>query len=113
MRGRVRCAVKAKRREAAAGDRTTAQALWAQADLLRQVTQHWLRHWFATHALASGMDLHSIGAQGGWRDYRSIEAYQHDLPEVRRRGVDGLPIRTSFARAPEAAKKSSRHQSFK
>jgi site-specific recombinase XerD len=96
FRGMIRRAVKAKRREAAmaraAGDRDGALMLWAQAALLRQVTQHWLRHWFATHALAMGMDLHSIGAQGGWRDYRSIQAYQHDVPEVRRRAVDNLPI---------------------
>jgi site-specific recombinase XerD len=67
--------------------------LWAEAALLRQVTQHWLRHWFATHALAEGMSLEAIAAQGGWRDYRSIQAYAHDVPEVRRRALDRLPIR--------------------
>ncbi len=61
--------------------------LWAEAKLLRQVTQHWLRHWFATHGQAMGMDLRSIGEQGGWRDYRSIQGYSHDVPEVRRRWV--------------------------
>jgi hypothetical protein len=38
------------------------------------------------------MDLRSIGEQGGWRDYRSIQGYSHDVPEVRRRWVDSLPI---------------------
>ena len=89
-------AVKAKRREAArlrlAGDRAGARMLWAEAALLAQVTPHWLRHWFATHALASGMSLEAIAAQGGWRDYRSIQAYAHDVPEVRRRAIDNLPI---------------------
>jgi integrase len=89
-------AVKAKRREAArlrlAGDRTGARMLWGEAALLAQVTPHWLRHWFATHALASGMSLEAIAAQGGWRDYRSIQAYAHDVPEVRRRAIDNLPI---------------------
>jgi site-specific recombinase XerD len=102
-------AVKVKWRAAAVarvtGDRTTAASLWAEAALLAQVTQHWMRHWFATHALAMGMDLRSIGEQGGWRDYRSIQGYQHDVPEVRRRHVENLPIGkhaidTSFTREP-------------
>lgn len=95
-RGMVRRAVKARRRMAATarveGARDRALALWAEATLLRQVTQHWLRHWFATHSQAIGMDLRSIAEQQGWRDYRSIQAYQHDVPEVRRRWVDQLPI---------------------
>jgi integrase len=91
-----RRAVKAKRRQAAAarvaGDFEKARMLWSDAALLRQVTQHWLRHWFATHALAAGMSLEAIAAQGGWRNYRSIEAYAHDVPEARRRALDNLPI---------------------
>jgi integrase len=113
FRNTVRRAVKAKRREAAAariaGDRDGAGLLWADAALLAQVTQHWLRHWFATHAMAQGMDLHAIGEQGGWRDYRSIQAYQHDVPEVRRRAVERLPIGgaidTFFARDPAKARR--------
>jgi site-specific recombinase XerD len=95
-------AVNSKRREAAkarANDaRDIAKLLWAEAALLAQVTQHWLRHWFATHALAQGMDIRSIAEQGGWRDYRSIQMYQHDVPEVRRRHVEGLPIGNSLTR---------------
>jgi site-specific recombinase XerD len=95
-RGMVRRAVKAKRREAAAarvaGERDRGLTLWAEARLLRQVTQHWLRHWFATHALAAGMDLRAIAEQGGWRDYRSIQGYSHDVPDTRRRAVEALPI---------------------
>lgn len=91
-----RRAVKAKRREAAAaraaGNRDGARMLWAEAALLAQVTQHWLRHWFATHALAAGMSLEAIAAQGGWRKYSSIQAYAHDVPEARRRAIDDLPI---------------------
>jgi site-specific recombinase XerD len=97
-----RRAVQAKRdaaaAAAAAGDHQAAAQLVAEADLLAQVTQHWLRHWFATQALATGMDLRSIGEQGGWRDYRSIQGYQHDVPSVRRDAVERLPLRTSFAR---------------
>jgi integrase len=95
-RGMIKRAVKARRRLAATarieGDRDRALMLWAEATLLRQVTQHWLRHWFATHSQAMGMDLRSIAEQHGWRDYRSIQAYQHDVPEVRRRWVNQLPI---------------------
>lgn len=101
-------AVKAKRREAAearaAGDRDLARALWAEAALLSQVTQHWLRHWFATHSLARGMDMRSIAEQGGWRDYRSIQMYQHDVPEVRRRHVESLPIGSSFPRSQKSGR---------
>jgi site-specific recombinase XerD len=97
-----RRAVRAKRREAAAlraqGRRGEAAMVWAEAALLAQVTQHWLRHWFATHALAMGMSLRAIAEQGGWRDYRSIQGYQHDVPEVRRRGVESLPIGRSLPR---------------
>jgi site-specific recombinase XerD len=95
-RGMVGRAVKARRRTAAearaACDRVAAALLWAEAALLAQVTPHWLRHWFATHALSDGMSLEAIAAQGGWRDYRSIQAYAHDVPEVRRRAIDNLPI---------------------
>jgi integrase len=83
-----RRAVKAKRRQAAVtpagGDRERAWMLWAEAALLAQVTRHWLRHWFATHALAAGMSLQAIAAQGGWRKYSSIEAYAHDVPPLAR-----------------------------
>jgi site-specific recombinase XerD len=94
----VRRAVSAKRQQAAANEHPEEAArLVAEAELLAQVTQHWLRHWFATHALASGMDLRAIAEQGGWRDYRSIQGYQHDVPEVRRRAVEQLPIGNSAA----------------
>jgi integrase len=95
-RGMIRRAVKARRRMAAAarstGEIAHARALWAEAALLRQLTQHWLRHWFATHALAMGMPESFVSAQGGWRDARSVRGYAHDVPEMRRQWLEKLPI---------------------
>jgi site-specific recombinase XerD len=73
-------------------DAEVRERLLAEANLLSQVSPHWLRHWFATHALKAGMDLRAIAEQGGWRDYRSIQRYQHDVPEARQRAVAALPI---------------------
>jgi site-specific recombinase XerD len=41
--------------------------------LLRRITQHWLRHKFATEA--GRKDMRAAMAQGGWRDPRSIAGY--------------------------------------
>jgi len=51
-----------------------------------------------------GMSLRAIAEQGGWRDYRSIQGYQHDVPEVRRRGVESLPIGRSLPRGSGRSK---------
>ncbi|SDO47971.1 tyrosine-type recombinase/integrase [Afipia sp. GAS231] len=42
-------------------------------NILRRLTQHWLRHKFATEAGRS--DLRAAMLQGGWRDVRSIMGY--------------------------------------
>jgi hypothetical protein len=57
----IRLAVQARR----AGDAARAGQLKADAKLLHQVTQHWLRHWFATHAMAAAMPLRLIMEQAG------------------------------------------------
>jgi site-specific recombinase XerD len=89
-------AAKGLRRRAAearvAGQHDEASELWSQAALLRQVTMHWLRHWFATNALASGMDPRSVMQQGGWRTLGTVVGYAHTVPEAQRRGVLGLPM---------------------
>jgi hypothetical protein len=41
--------------------------------LLKRITQHWLRHKFATEA--GRKDMRAAMAQGGWRDPRSINGY--------------------------------------
>jgi hypothetical protein len=61
----------------AAGDQAEVERLMRlKADdlaLLRRITQHWLRHKFATEA--GRKDLRVAMAQGGWRDARSIHGY--------------------------------------
>jgi site-specific recombinase XerD len=60
-----------------AGDRREVERLMRlKADdltLLRRITQHWLRHKFATEA--GRKDMRAAMAQGGWRDPRSINGY--------------------------------------
>jgi len=61
----------------AAGDEREVERLKRlQADdlaLLSKITQHWLRHKFATEA--GRKDLRMAMAQGGWRDPRSVYGY--------------------------------------
>ncbi len=75
-----------------AGDVEQAIALKADARLLNQVTQHWLRHWFVTHSLAGGMSLTGVMGQGGFRSIGAVQRYQHDVDTVRRAAVAALPI---------------------
>lgn len=99
----IRLSVQARR----AGDLPTALQLKVDARLLHQVTQHWLRHWFATHAMAANIPLRLIMEQAGWTDERSVMGYQHDVPDVRRRAIESLPIRTSMTQsAPTILKKA-------
>jgi len=101
---KLRASVKLRR----AGELEAALAAKGQAKLLRQVTQHWLRHWFATYAQAAGMPLRLVMEQGGWRDERSVLGYQHDVPAVRRRLIEALPIGTEApASSPAAGKKEA------
>ena len=61
----------------AAGDRREVDRLRCLKDddlkLLARITQHWLRHKFATDA--GRKDLKAAMVQGGWRDPRSITGY--------------------------------------
>lgn len=61
----------------AAGDRREVDRLRRLKDddlkLLARITQHWLRHKFATDA--GRKDLKAAMVQGGWRDPRSITGY--------------------------------------
>jgi site-specific recombinase XerD len=54
--------------------------------LLRRITQHWLRHKFATEA--GRKDMRAAMAQGGWRDPRSIHGYQIADAEFQRAIVE-------------------------
>jgi hypothetical protein len=63
-----------------------------QATLVLQVTQHWFRHLLATTIMATGGNLRAAMDQGGWLTAESVLGYTHDVPEVRRRLVEGLPI---------------------
>ena len=61
----------------AAGDRREVDRLLRlksdDLSLLRKITQHWLRHKFATDT--GRKDIRAAMAQGGWRDPRSIHGY--------------------------------------
>jgi hypothetical protein len=59
--------------------------------LLAKITQHWLRHLFATEA--GRKDLKIAMAQGGWRDPRSINGYLIADAEFQRAVIEerGLP----------------------
>lgn len=67
------------------------------ADLIAQVTQHWLRHWVATNLVATGATKTAM-EQGGWLDIRSLMRYAHDVPTERRNTIDALPIGSSLTR---------------
>jgi site-specific recombinase XerD len=56
-------------------------------NILRRLTQHWLRHKFATEAGRS--DLRAAMLQGGWRDVRSITGYLIADAEYQRAIVEG------------------------
>jgi hypothetical protein len=60
-----------------AGDESEVERLLRLKDddlaLLKRITQHWLRHKFATDAARK--DMRAAMAQGGWRDPRSINGY--------------------------------------
>jgi hypothetical protein len=60
--------------------------------LLSTITQHWLRHKFATEA--GRKDLRVAMAQGGWRDPRSIHGYLIADAEFQRAVVEerGSPV---------------------
>jgi site-specific recombinase XerD len=76
------------------------------AGLLAQVTQHWLRHWFATHTLKLTGDVRLVMDQGGWLDVRSVMRYAHDVPSVRRRAINALPIGTTLTQEQPKNRKS-------
>jgi hypothetical protein len=56
-------------------------------NILSRLTQHWLRHKFATEAGRS--DLRAAMLQGGWRDVRSIMGYLIADAEYQRAIVEG------------------------
>ncbi|MDX9862925.1 MAG: tyrosine-type recombinase/integrase [Rhodospirillales bacterium] len=61
-----------------------------RAEKLKRATPHWLRHSMATHMLKLGGDVGSTMDQGGWRDARSLQIYNHDVPEHRRTVVNRI-----------------------
>jgi hypothetical protein len=75
----------------AAGDRSEVDRLRRlRADdlnILARLTQHWLRHKFATEAGRS--DLRAAMLQGGWKDVRSITGYLIADAEYQRAIVEG------------------------
>jgi len=62
------------------------------AQLLAQVTQHWLRHWLATHTMDATGNLRGVMDQQGWKDPRSPMRYIHDVSGTRRAAINSLPI---------------------
>jgi hypothetical protein len=71
----------------------------AQAQLIGQVTQHWLRHLLATSMLSMTGDLRAVMDQGGWIDSTSVLGYAHDVPKHRHALVRSLvPIDTALPR---------------
>jgi integron integrase len=52
-----------------------------QADILKQVTSHTLRHSFATHLLQSGVDIRTVQQQLGHADVKTTEIYTHVLKQ--------------------------------
>jgi hypothetical protein len=75
----------------AAGDRNEVERLTRlradDVNILARLTQHWLRHKFATEAGRS--DLRAAMAQGGWKDVRSITGYLIADAEYQRGIVEG------------------------
>jgi hypothetical protein len=59
---------------------------WDDLALLSKITQHWLRHKFATEA--GRKDLRMAMAQGGWKDPRSIHGYLIADAEFQRAAVE-------------------------
>jgi len=100
VRALLRSSVRARR----AGDAIGADTLKADARLLRQVTQHWFRHFVATFMQGEGEDISTIMAQGGWEDPRSVMRYKHVVPERQAQAVAKLPI------GPDAAPGSRKRQ---
>lgn len=88
IRSLLRASVRCRR----AGDHAQADQLRADARLVRQFTQHWLRHWFATHAMAMAIPIKLVMTQAGWRDERSVSRYEQDVEDVRRALVSSMPI---------------------
>jgi hypothetical protein len=80
----------------AAGDQREVDRLLRLKDddlkLLESITQHWLRHKFATEA--GRQDLKAAMKQGGWRDTRSIVGYLIPDAEYQRQIVEkrGAPV---------------------
>ena len=116
--GMRRRAVSAWRKEGArralvlwrAGKRVAARDVLREtkdrAMLIGQVTQHWFRHLLATTIMAMGGNLRAAMDQGGWLTAESVLGYTHDVPEVRRRLVEGLPIGDA-AGAPKSRKEQA------
>lgn len=75
----------------AAGDRNEVDHLTRlkadDLDILQRITQHWLRHKFATEAGRS--DLRAAMLQGGWKDGRSIVGYLIADAEYQRAIIEG------------------------
>jgi site-specific recombinase XerD len=88
IRALLRASVRARRD----GDPALADQLRADARLVRQFTQHWLRHWFATYGRAMQIPRSFIKAQAGWRDDRSIERYEQDVEAMRQQLIAAMPI---------------------
>jgi len=68
------------------------------AALLSQVTQHWLRHWLATHTMDITGNLKAVMDQQGWKDPRSPMRYIHDVSRTRRAAINSLPIGNPLTR---------------
>jgi site-specific recombinase XerD len=74
-----------RRQGSAKAAQAVLDAAQADAELMRKVTQHWLRHRLATLMLRR--DPRATMEQGGWLDIRSVIGYAHDVPEYRRQLV--------------------------